>query len=183
MRKKKETILLNQKFNLLTIISFSHSDKRFRKWYNVRCDCGNEKKIMGSAMVSNNTKSCGCQSSRFRREHNVLPNNLAVKRQILLGYKCHARDRRIDFNISESDFIELLSKPCHYCGIGPSNIKKTKYCKEGFTYSGIDRVNSSIGYNKENCVPCCDKCNKAKLAMTKEEFLEWVKAVYKHSCQ
>jgi hypothetical protein len=155
MRKKKETILLNQKFNLLTIISFSHSDKRFRKWYNVRCDCGNEKKIMGSAMVSNNTKSCGCQSSRFRREHNVLPNNLAVKRQILLGYKCHARDRRIDF----------------------------KYCKEGFTYSGIDRVNSSIGYNKENCVPCCDKCNKAKLAMTKEEFLEWVKAVYKHSCQ
>ena len=54
---------------------------------------------------------------------------------------------------------------------------------DGFLYSGIDRVNSHEGYNKNNCVPCCEKCNKAKLAMNKDEFLNWIKMVYQHSLQ
>ena len=54
---------------------------------------------------------------------------------------------------------------------------------DGFLYSGIDRVNSQEGYVKNNCVPCCDKCNKAKMAMSRDEFLNWIKLVYQHSCQ
>lgn len=30
---------------------YAPSDKRHRKFYNVKCDCGKEKKIMGSAMI------------------------------------------------------------------------------------------------------------------------------------
>lgn len=179
--KKRVHVELNQKYNYLTVISFSHSDKRNRKWYNVQCDCGNKKVLMGSAMVSNNTKSCGCFQHRYKKEHNLLPDNLGVKRQIILQYKRHAKGRNIEFNLSETKFIELISQPCYYCGLIPSNIKKTKNFKEGFKYSGIDRLNSNEGYNDINCVPCCEKCNKAKLAMNKDEFLDWVKSVYLHS--
>lgn len=176
--KKREIILPNQKYNFLTIISFSYSDSRGRKWYNTKCDCGNEKIIMGSAMVSGNTKSCGCYSSKFQKERNLLPDNLGVKRHIIAQYKRHAKRRNLIFNISENDFINLISKNCFYCGLPPSNLKKTKNYKQGLLYSGIDRVVSSNGYNKENCVPCCEQCNKSKMAQSEESFLSWIKRVY-----
>ena len=180
--KKRESILPGNKYNLLTIIDFSHSDKRGRKWYNSLCLCGNEKIIMGSAMVSGNTKSCGCMTSKFHKEHHLLPDNLGVKRHIILQYKRHAFRRNLCFDISEKDFISLIVKECFYCGLPPSNLKKTKNYKQGLLYSGIDRIDSSKGYTKENCVSCCENCNKAKLAMSKDEFLSWVKRVYEYSC-
>jgi hypothetical protein len=112
--KKRVKVEIGQTYNFLTIISFSHSDKRNRKWYNVRCTCGNKKVIMGSAMVSNNTKSCGCYQHRYKKEHGLLPNNLGAIRQIILQYKRHARTRNLDFNILEQEFIELISQPCYY---------------------------------------------------------------------
>lgn len=179
--KKREIITDGQKFNYLTIIKFSHSDKRGRKWYFTKCDCGIEKVIMGSAMVSENTKSCGCYNKSYRRELYLLPDNLGVKRTIYAQYRFHAIRRKIEFNLNEDDFIDLISKNCYYCDLPPSNVKKTKNYKEGFKYSGIDRVDSAMGYKKENCVPCCENCNKAKLAMSKEDFLNWIERVYNYS--
>ena len=180
--KKRITVEIGQRYNFLTVISFSHSDKRNRKWYNTQCTCGNEKVIMGSAMVSNNTKSCGCYQHRYKKEHGLLPNNLGVKRMIIKQYVRHAKDRNIEYSLSEEKFIELIEQPCYYCGIESSNIIKTKNYKQGYPYNGIDRIDSLKGYTNENCVPCCGRCNKAKLAMSKDEFLCWVKAVYLHSC-
>ena len=36
-------------------------------------------------------------------------------------------------------------------------------------------------YMIDNVVPCCDFCNKAKGSKTKEEFLSWVKRIYKNA--
>ncbi len=176
--RKREIIKPNQRFNYLTIINYSHSDSRKRKWYNVVCDCGNTKKVMGSSMVSGNTKSCGCYASRYKKENNLLPNDLGVKRQIILQYKRHATRRNIDFKIHENDFIKLLIKPCYYCGLPPSNIKKTKN-HLGFKYSGIDRFNNKCGYTKNNCVPCCEQCNKSKRDLSIDEFVSWIKRLHK----
>jgi hypothetical protein len=181
MRNKRYPVATGSVYNKLKIVSFSHKDTRSRKWYNTICECGNTKKIMGSAMVSGNTKSCGCYSSRFQKERNLLPDNLGVKRQIILQYKRHAILRGFIFNISESDFIELLTMPCNYCGLPPSNIKKTKNFKAGFAYSGVDRLDSTGNYTNQNCVPCCNNCNKAKMAMPVKDFLSWIKRVYDHS--
>ena len=164
------------KFNYLTIIKYSHQDKRWRRFYLCKCNCGKEKIIQGSLMISGNTKSCGCLRKEVR-QLSRLPNDLAVKRQIIFGYKRHAKDRNISYNISENDFIKLLSKDCYYCGLIPSNIRKTKN-HTGFVYSGIDRVDSNKGYTKENCVACCEQCNKAKSNITKDEFAKWIKRVY-----
>ena len=180
MRKKKQIIEIGSKYNNLTVESFSHSDKRFRKFYNTICECGNKKTIMGSAMVSGNTKSCGCLTSKYHREHHLLPDNLGVIRQIILQYKRHAKTRGYLWQLSENTFKELILSNCHYCGLKPSNIKNTKNYT-GFLYSGVDRVNSDIGYIEKNVVACCNNCNKAKLAMSKSDFLDWIKRAYEHS--
>lgn len=166
----------NEKINMITVLSFSHYDKRHRKYYNCICNCGKTKTIQGSLLKSGNTKSCGCLSIEARKKK-LLPNNAGVINQIILGYKRHAKDRKIEWNLSFDEVFVLLKTNCNYCGLPPSNNKRTKNCN-GFMYSGIDRVDSSIGYIKNNVVSCCNQCNKSKLSLSKKDFLSWVKRVY-----
>lgn len=167
--------LLNsgEKFNRLTIISFSHSDKRSRKWYNARCDCGKEKIIMGSAMISGNTKSCGCYGREIRKNKRISNNHSEIT-SIILGYKRHAENRGFKWLLTRMQVENIIDKDCFYCGSNPGNIKKTKNSiGDGLKYSGIDRIDSNKDYTIDNCVPCCRICNYAKSNMNIIEFKEW----------
>lgn len=171
--RNKIPLKIGDKFNRLTLKGYSHTGNHFRKYYKYQCDCGNEKVLLGSLVTSGNTKSCGCLAMDLWANKEKLPERLGVKRQIILQYKRHAKTRGIDYNISEQDFINLLTLPCFYCGQIPNNIKRTKNDKDGFVYSGVDRFNSTIGYNINNCVPCCKVCNFAKSNMSIDEFHKW----------
>ena len=46
------------------------------------------------------------------------------------------------------DMLEVMSKPCVYCG-DTSRI-------------GLDRIDNSKGHTKDNTVPCCYECNCAR---------------------
>jgi hypothetical protein len=65
---KPVTIKLGDKHNLLTFLE--ESDIKFNKnWKKIRygmfeCECGNTKEIIISNVMSNHTKSCGCQYTR-----------------------------------------------------------------------------------------------------------------------
>lgn len=167
--------IVNNKFGRLLVLKQSHKDERNRMFYVCICDCGIEKIIQRSLIISGNTKSCGCLSKE-RKAATKLPNNKAEINSIILGYK----RQKLGYNITYSDFAKLISLPCFYCGIENSNLKKTKNCPEGFAYNGLDRIDSNLGYTIENVVPCCFKCNYAKRNYTKEEFLDWVIKVYNH---
>ena len=47
-------------------------------------------------------------------------------------------------------------------------------------HNGIDRVDSTMGYAIDNCVPCCKTCNIAKHTMTTIEFAGWINRAYQH---
>jgi len=47
-------------------------------------------------------------------------------------------------------------------------------------YNGVDRIDSTKGYIKDNLVPCCEICNKAKSNLDIEIFLNWVNRIKKH---
>jgi hypothetical protein len=176
--KKKVILKPGDKINRLTVLQFDHIGNHYRRYFIFRCDCGTEKVILGSLVSSGNTKSCGCYGSEVRKAK-LLPDNLGAIRQIILGYKRHAKRRGFNFLLSENDVINLIKQNCYYCGEPPSNIKKTKNCHNGWVYSGIDRVNSKGNYTIENSVPCCEQCNRAKMALSKDDFINWVKRVYK----
>lgn len=75
----------------------------------------------------------------------------------LLGNK----KRGISTSLSYEDFADMcLVKNCHYCD---SEIKRTtKRGEKGYRGYFLDRKNNSIGYEKNNVVPCCWECNQAK---------------------
>lgn len=167
-----------QRFHRLAVISYHHADKRWRKHYLCRCDCGIEKTIQGTLLTSGNTKSCGCLSKETKSMLHKLPNDGGVINHLVLQYKRHAKGRGLSYDLPRDIFEKLIRSHCYYCGIPPSNNKITKTCK-GFLYTGIDRIDSSKGYSIDNCVPACSNCNRVKRDMTKDEFIAWVKRLCK----
>ena len=85
------------------------------------------------------------------------------------------------FGLSLEDFNSLVTQNCYYCDsepIFPERFKNEFKNRDVVYFNGIDRINSSLGYIKENCVPCCNKCNRMKSDFTKAEFLEHVEKIY-----
>ena len=71
-------------------------------------------------------------------------------------------------NITLQDFCRWRRKTpqvCHYCGIPESNLRavgmKSQIQRDVKTM-GVDRVDSSRGYEAGNLVPCCFVCNQVK---------------------
>lgn len=163
-------------FGKLKVIGYSHSDKRWRRHYSVRCECGTEKTVQGTLLRSGNTKSCGCYvalAAKARR----MPDDYAAINQIILQYRRHARDRGIRWDLSRDIVAKTVRMPCHYCGEKAGNTFRSKSLPDGFPHNGIDRVANDIGYLPGNIVACCGTCNVAKGTRSKEAFIAWVNAI------
>jgi hypothetical protein len=51
-------------------------------------------------------------------------------------------------------------------------------CGGYYLYNGIDRVDNTLGYSKENCVSCCKICNYMKQVLTLEEFYSHIRRIH-----
>lgn len=168
-------IKVGYKNNRLTAKSYSHTGKHGRRYFLFLCDCGNEKLITAEAVISGNTKSCGCLAREKKKSKRISPNHSEIT-AIILGYKRHAIDRGYKWNLTRQEVEAIVSLNCHYCGIEPSNTKKTKNSiGNGMKYSGIDRIDSSKDYEPTNVVAACKLCNYAKSNLSIDEFKEWAK--------
>ena len=170
----KHLVQTGDKFYRLTVLSFSHHDKRWRRHYLVRCDCGKEKTVQGTLLRSGNTRSCGCLAKEVKATKRK-PENGGELTAVILGYKRHAERRGFDWELSREQVRAIIGQPCHYCGAEPSNRKATKNSITPFVYGGIDRADNRYGYLMTNVVPCCAVCNRAKGALTSQEFYDWVR--------
>jgi hypothetical protein len=87
-----------------------------------------------------------------------------------LIYKTGARVRTLDFGLTLDNYKDIVSKPCYYCGQTP----------EQANGMGVDRVDNTLGYVLNNCVPCCEFDNQAKHARTRDQYIAQCRAVVKH---
>jgi hypothetical protein len=71
------------------------------------------------------------------------------------------------FEIDLDYFKQLIENgSCFYCGSTEVRL-------------GLDRIDSSVGYTKENILPCCRRCNVAKNDMPIKDFLELCRKIAK----
>jgi hypothetical protein len=83
-------------------------------------------------------------------------------------YKFRAKREHYSFQLSFEQFTSFWQKPCHYCGDPIETI-------------GLDRLDSSKGYELTNVVPCCILCNQAKNDLTVLQFLTLCSKIVEHS--
>ena len=176
--------LTGEIFGRLTVIRRNLEecrDGRSAYWL-CKCSCGNEKTICGANLIQG-TKSCGCFAKELislRGKQKHLPQGEASFNAIFYYYKRNAAIRNYAFALKKEEFKEFVTGKCHYCGASESNLKKTREATGNFAYNGIDRVDNTKGYNKDNCVSCCKICNRMKLTMTQKEFAKWIATAYEH---
>jgi hypothetical protein len=152
-----------QTFGRLTVISESTKRAKSRDVYwKCKCLCGKVVDINGYSLRSGNTRSCGC----LHRELQSKPPGVAMANKMFDSYKRGANRRGIAFRLSKKLFHLMVRGQCHYCGRAAQPL------------NGIDRVDSSVGYLKHNCVTCCSICNQMKWTFNKDEFLMHVREVY-----
>ncbi len=161
-------------------------DKRFG-WL-LQCDCGNTAKADYWTLKSGHTRSCGCQwkelmRKRCRERRSKRPKGQAGFEALYKRYKKRAKERNLNFLLTQKQFRNLTQQNCWYCGILPQQYICAGVDSEthgDYIYNGIDRLDNNIGYTLKNCVSCCGHCNYAKADMTTAKFLIWVKCVYKN---
>ena len=96
---------------------------------------------------------------------------MAGRNDALGSYKRQARSRGLAWELTDGDFDRLTSSDCYHCGTPPANVKRRKkYEGSEFVYSGIDRLDNTLGYTRENSAACCFDCNRYKLDLP---YSEW----------
>lgn len=175
----KRIDLSGKKFGKLTVIGYSHSDAtksgQKRAMWSVVCDCGNTN-LISTANLSV-TKSCGCLKKQGlnKKEFGVAASNLKFSR-----YKSSAKKRQLSFELTKKQFLEIVEKPCFYCGAIKASKTQHKDLHGYFESNGIDRIDSGKGYVAENCVSCCPTCNTMKMDMTQEQFYAQITKILRH---
>ena len=181
--------LTGQRWGRLTVLSYSHSEKTPKKnstyaVWNVRCDCGTEKKLIGSNITKKHspTRSCGCLIQETQRKTKRKPLHYAEYTNLFYRCKTKSKARGLEFSLTRNEFVAIVKKDCSYCGSKPSNVCKSNYpdVVPDLMYSGIDRIDSSQGYIKGNTVPCCKHCNHAKMDMDLIDFYNHIEKMHNH---
>ena len=141
------------------------------------CICGVRKKVDGYTLVSGRSRRCRkCANMNKALQIRISGDHVAA-RQAWGKLKSNAKSRGLTCSISFNEFYEISKRPCFYCGELPitgywENSSSRREWHEPFISSGLDRYDNLIGYELENIVPCCIRCNRAKNDMTIVEWLE-----------
>lgn len=175
---------------MLTVLEETEEPEECPKSWNsmrlwlCKCDCGNTRIVPTSHLTSDKVYSCGCESRRSEAAKGPRKDPEEVyTTKLYYDYKSNALSSDRKFELSREELYEMSQKPCHYCGEVKTQKKDKKEIEGIFKYNGIDRIDNSEGYTKENCVTACKKCNYKKRTDSKEEFLDWIQKVYKNSVE
>lgn len=165
--------MIGEKHNHLTVIG-KHTEKyKGQAMWVCRCDCGEVVNVPGSDLRRGYRVKCKRECKEFGVAKGEASFNSAYS-----GYAKSARNRKITWDISKEQFREITSQDCFYCGCTPSSYYNRDDLNGRYIYNGIDRINNTIGYVRDNCVPCCWNCNRAKQILSISDFKSWIFKVY-----
>ena len=101
-------------FGKLTVVNFAGSRNRRVRWL-CKCECGNEKDIVGGHLTSGSTKSCGCRAgSKYRqlREKGIFTKRTNSAGYVIMRYPEHPNSQK-NGSLLEHTYVmsEHLGRP------------------------------------------------------------------------
>lgn len=172
----------------LTKILNTTDDKGYRLC-SVVCNCGNEKiiRLNHISCKSSKTNSCGCLKTKIIQNRQTLPIEILTTTRARNDCKKHIyeinkkQNLSLEFSLSDNELLSLVTSNCHYCNQEPIASRRTSNgSKRTLFMNGIDRKNSKQGYNTNNCVSCCWRCNNMKGNIEYSEFINHIKSILKN---
>lgn len=139
------------------------------------CGCGNEFRLRSTNQYVSDAQYRCLDCKRVGR---ITP--FVGERHIYKRIRSDAKTAGRVFEIGFDWFVKKCHERCNYCGRSDGNSSTVpskspgKVLLQDFRYNGLDRIDNSIGYVEQNCVPCCIICNRAKNSMPYCDFIEWL---------
>lgn len=164
---------VGQQIGDLTIIAREGVSGRVPTW-RCRCTCGKECVKPTTSLKKGIGLSCGCKNKTGGR-----PAWTSDAHRLWVIFCQQQRQRGFEVSITETQFANLITSSCHYCGAEPAaKVVSATGARKTVIGNGIDRVDSRKGYVPGNVVACCKRCNVAKSDMEVTTFMDHVKAMY-----
>lgn len=90
-------------------------------------------------------------------------NNIKL---LLNTYKLSASAKNLEFDLTDEEFYELVKQNCYYCN---------ELQEKGF--NGIDRIDCTKSYTKDNSVSSCTICNFIKGSLDEKIFIKTIEHI------
>lgn len=137
----------------------------------IKCGCDYEQFNTTLGKPSMRCKECNKiqanqDAKRKDRVRNYKNENFRSMENYFAKYKKSAYLRDLTMNLTYEEFKGLVTMPCYYCLHTVEN-----------EVNGVDRINNDIGYETDNCVPCCETCNMMKHYFHPLFFIEMCKII------
>lgn len=162
----------------LTVIDpgpyYEENTARRQKRIVAKCECGDERRYDEYRFVSG--KATQCPPCAYSERGLSISNASSGWDNWLYSYTKNAESRGIEWDLSVMQFTDLCKRKCFYCEAKPA---RRTHRRNPIFANGVDRLDSSIGYTTENCVPCCSTCNRMKGTMSVEDFIAHIERIYK----
>lgn len=104
-----------------------------------------------------------CKKCHNKRDYTSLPARFSY-------WKKNAKKKGWEFEITLQD-IQSLPLVCHYTG------KELTTEPNHQTTISLDRVDSEVGYKKENVVLCCEIVNRMKQELSCKDFFSYCRLI------
>ena len=153
--------LVGQRYGKLTVLSFAGrrpSGKQKKTVWLCRCDCGNEKIIVGAEMKNGHTTSCGCVHKKMVGDINR-KHNLANKCSLYKVWKSMRMRCSYEKDKSYKNYGGRGIKVCDewqndfmaFYNWAMENGYKEEKTEKGLNILTIDRIDNDGNYCPENC--------------------------------
>lgn len=150
------SLLVNSRFERLTVISFEGRNKEYRPLLKCICDCGNVIIANYKLLKNGHVKSCGCLkkdlSTIINHKHGCAKDKNTGKKVKLYGVWCSMKERC--YNPHSKPFRYYGEKGVTVCAewVDDFSVFQDWALSNGYNEAlSIDRINSNGDYSPENC--------------------------------
>ena len=137
--------LTGLRFSKLVVISRLENNFRKTTWL-CKCDCGNKVKVMGSDLINEHTRSCGCYQIDRARESAITHGKSKSSTYVSwCGMKNRCSNKKAD------DYIHYGGRGITVCERWGKFENFLKDMGERPTGKTLDRTDNDGSYSKNNC--------------------------------
>ena len=172
--------MIGKKFGKLTVVALAAGRGKLgesRRWI-CKCDCGGKSITTTGNLNGGHTKTCGCLHDRVGGNHPNWRGCGEISAMKWKQYELMAKARKFEFNITIEFGWELFLKQKRLCALSGVLLLFGKSVAEArLTTASLDRINSKIGYIKDNVQWVHKDINVMKMDLDESKFIELCKNV------
>lgn len=176
--KNRSENLVGQQINSFTVIENTNKLKKRKHIWAARCECGNIVEKTGTELKKN--KSCGCKRNELISQSKWTGHE-GISGVMWASLKRGAQIRKLEFSITIEDIWEKFVRQNGKCAISGLELHFPTRTTTHDGTASLDRIDSSLGYIKNNVQWVHKDINFMKQAYNQNEFIQMCKIIAKYN--